>query len=240
LITDLAPLLTPSDQKLRPILIVEVERNVTPEVLDTLTRSMKYMAETNVISCIMVMTEAYATFALKPGMKFLYSVYLFPDSRRDYFWVSDFTEAQASAYLDKRNFRGRLNQEIGVTDESYEQKKREIFAQYGTRPLHLSKLVESPLPIEDSIQEAIEEKYESLLTVISTKPNEYTTVLEELCDTEKLAARTYIEITKESPQNSELVRQYILTYDFSTRNFFFWSKPTKMAAVRYLDKLSQE
>jgi hypothetical protein len=81
LITDLAPLLTLLDQKLRPILIVEVERNVTPDVVDTLTWSMKYMAGTNVISCIMVMTEAYATFALKSGMKFLYSAYLFPDAR---------------------------------------------------------------------------------------------------------------------------------------------------------------
>jgi hypothetical protein len=42
--------------------------------------------------------------------------------------VSDFTKVQASAYFDKKNFHGRLNQEIGIIDEFYPHMKQDIFA----------------------------------------------------------------------------------------------------------------
>jgi hypothetical protein len=55
-----------STDVLRPVLLVEVERNATNEVVDVLTRSMKHLAATNAVSCIMIMIEAYAALTLKP------------------------------------------------------------------------------------------------------------------------------------------------------------------------------
>jgi hypothetical protein len=129
-----------------------------------------------------------------------------------------------------------------IDDTTYEQKKQYVIQRFGTRPLHLSNLVESTLSTEEYIRNAItkQKKYLHRMNTSGALTPQHLMVFGSLLNSpeDRIDEGTFGEITGEFAVDSELVKNHLLDYDMSgTGSYFFWSKYTIEAAKEFLKTL---
>ena len=152
-----------------PVVLVEIERNADPEIVDTVCRALKELSA----ECrgIAILTEALAAVTMSPD-----------PARRMEIWVPDFTEAETREYLAKANERRRTHGKEVLNDGEVD----DVVARLGGRPAELHDLVQCSVPAAKFVEGRIEVEKRRIAQLLKTDVR-YAPVLRALLEKQTLS-----------------------------------------------------
>lgn len=152
----------PYDPLWRPTILAEVERGATDEDVSTVARALKRLCvDCRAAHVVILLSEANAAFAL-PSDPY----------RQRFLWVEDFSEDEAHAYLDARDFLMPATDAVGEKGRGTSGDRRALlFSQVGTRLAALSAAVSmGPSNLERFITACQLEADKDLAGLINFRP----------------------------------------------------------------------
>jgi hypothetical protein len=152
-----------------PVVLVEIERNADPEIVDTVCRTLKELSAECRGSAIL--TEALAAMMMSPD-----------PARRMEIWVPDFTEAETREYLAKASKWRRAHDRQVLNDEEVD----DIISRLGGRPADLHDVVESSVPAAQFVEDRIAVEGRKI-TALLKEDARYAAVLHALKDKRNLS-----------------------------------------------------
>jgi hypothetical protein len=204
-----------------PVVLVEIERNAVPEIVDSGCRTLKELSA-ECLGCAIV-TEALAAMRMRPDS----------DRRRE-FWVPDFTKAEAREYLAKANEwrRGRGKSEFSGVEID------DVLARLGRRPSTLFNLMQSDVPVAQFVETRIAEEGDHITDLLNVDPH-YAPVLRALLEKQTLSRPELANMLHQTIMKIAVVAMsgnHVLSYNPVTCIFQFHSTATAEAAKRWAAK----
>ena len=201
-----------------PVVLVEIERNADPEIVDTVCRTLKELSAECRGSAIL--TEALAAMMLSPD-----------PARRLELWVPDFTEAETREYLGKANeWRRAQNKSVFSVAEI-----DDVIGRLGGRPADLHDLVESSVPAAQFVEQRIEVQGRKITDLLTVDVG-YAAVLRALLEKRTLSHRELTSMLNQSIKKIAAVamsENHVLSYNPVAGTAQFHSQATEEAARKW-------
>ena len=201
-----------------PVVLVEIERNADPEIVDTVCRTLKELSAECRGSAIL--TEALAAMMLSPD-----------PARRLELWVPDFTEAETREYLGKANqWRRAQNKSVFSVAEV-----DDVVARFGGRPAELHDLVQCSVPAAKFVEGRIEVEKRRITDLLTVDVG-YAAVLRALLEKRTLSHRELTIMLNQSIKKIAAVamsENHVLSYNPVAGTAQFHSQATEEAARKW-------
>ena len=202
-----------------PVVLVEIERNADPEIVDTVCRTLKELSAECRGSAIL--TEALAAMMLSPD-----------PARRLELWVPDFTEAETREYLGKANeWRRAQNKSVFSVAEV-----DDVVARFGGRPAELHDLVQCSVPAAKFVEGRIEVEKRRIAQLLKTDVR-YAPVLRALLEKQTLSDLELCDILDQPIKKIAAVAMaeyHVLSYNPVIGVAQFHSVATAAAAKKWV------
>jgi hypothetical protein len=204
-----------------PMVLVEIERNADPGVVDTVCRTLKELSA--VCRAFAILTEALAAVRMSPD-----------PARRLAVWVPDFTEAETREYLDKANEWRQTHDKQVLSGEEID----DIVARLGGRPADLHDLVESSVPPVQFVEQHIEVEGCKISDLL-TDDARYAPVLRALLENQTLShgqLNAMLHQPIDVIATLAVAKRHVLSYNPVAGTAQFHSTATAEAAKRWAKK----
>jgi hypothetical protein len=201
-----------------PVVLVEIERNADPEIVDTVCRVLKELSA----ECrgIAILTEALAAVTMSPD-----------PARRMEIWVPDFTEAETREYLAKANEWRRTHGKEVLNDGEVD----DVVARLGGRPADLHDLVRGSVPAAKFVDDRIEVEKRRIANLLKTDVR-YAPVLRALLEKQTLSDVELLDILDQPIKKIAAVamaEHHVLSYNPVIGVAQFHSVATAAAAKKW-------